>query len=92
MEFIYKEDKLFACNEGAELGYVWFSKQDDEVKVIQTLVYENARGLGVAKALNEKFFSDLNNENKPLKVEILCSYSVNYFEKNKERFSNLTNV
>lgn len=87
MEFKLINDTYSLIEEGVELGYVTFKKEEERVILIQTFTHEHARGRGVAKILNEGFFKMMNEEKANL--IILCGYSISFYEKNKEKYPDI---
>lgn len=85
MEFKLINDTYSLIEEGVELGYVTFKKEEERVILIQTFTHEHARGRGVAKILNEGFFKMMNEEKANL--IILCGYSISFYEKKQREIS-----
>ena len=85
MEILVKKEKIEAYENDECLGFLKYSLENNVLTIISTVVYENARGKGVAKALNEYIF---NYANKGVdEIKIICSYSQNYFLKNKNQYN-----
>lgn len=87
MEFKLNNDTYSLIEDGVELGYVTFKREEGRVILIQTFTHEHARGRGVAKILNDGFFKLMNEEKANL--TILCGYSATFYEKNKEKYPNI---
>ena len=85
MEILVKKDKLEAYENDECLGFLKFTLENNVLTILSTVVYENARGKGIARALNEYIFSYINKGVQ--EIRIICSYSQNYFLKNKSQYN-----
>lgn len=70
-----------------ELGYIEYSEDEKTITLLKTYVYKEGRGKGIAKILNDQFFSKFENTTK--NIIIKCTYSISYYEKNIERLKNM---
>ncbi len=80
-----EEDGRFVAKdaEGLEVGEVTFTRDGDDVLVIDhTGVDPAARGQGVAEELVRQVFEKAKNEG--MKVEPVCSYAKKEFERKPE--------
>lgn len=84
MEFLFTNNRVEAYEDNKLLGYLEFSLDEEALTINKTLVYPEARGKGLAKLLNEKIFEYAKNVTK--KIKIICSYSQNYYLKNKSQY------
>lgn len=84
MKFIYEERKLKLINEekGEEIGYISFTKKENLLIIISTVVDEKYRGQGFASKLIKEILEYAKNNN--LKVKPLCSFVFHYLEKHSE--------
>ena len=85
MEILVKKDKLEAYENDECLGFLKFTLENNVLTILSTVVYENARGKGIAKVLNEYIFDYVNKGIQ--EIRIACSYSQNYFLKNKNQYN-----
>ena len=85
MEILVKKDRIEAIENNILLGYLEYQLENNCLTIFTTHVYPEARGKGVAKKLNEFIFDytkkGVNN------IKIICSYSQNYFLKNKDQYN-----
>lgn len=89
MEFKYTNEKLYVLENEVELGFIWYQLVNNEITVIQTYVNEIARGKGIAKILNDEFFTHFDAIGA-YNLKIYCSYTKSLFEKNGSKFKNFT--
>lgn len=87
MENKLTNDTYSLLEDGVELGYITFKRETNRVILIQTFTHEIARGKGIAKILNDDFFTLMNNEKANL--TILCGYSISFYEKNKNKYPDI---
>lgn len=87
MEILVKKEKIEAYENDKCLGFLKYSLENNILTIISTVVYEDARGKGVAKELNRYIFDYVKkgiNE-----IRIICSYSKNYYLKNKDQYNDV---
>ena len=85
MEILVKKEKIEAYENDKCLGFLKYSLENNILTIISTVVYEDARGKGVAKLLNEEVFKYAKKLNIK-KIKIICSYSQKYFLQNKNQY------
>lgn len=91
MNFVIENSKVIALENNKKIGLLSFEISDEELTILSTLVYPEARGKGVAKLLNDEIFKYARKLNIK-KVKILCSYSQKYFLQNKNQYLDLETV
>lgn len=84
----FKEDgRIVISRDGVNLAYISYAtNSEEEITILKTFVEPIGRGQGLAKDLNEKMLDHIY-ENHIKKVNILCSYSQNYYLKNKDKYN-----
>ena len=84
----FEEDgRIVISRDGVDLAYIRYAtNSEEEITILKTFVEPIGRGQGLAKDLNEKML-DYIYENHIKKVNILCSYSQNYYLKNKDKYN-----
>ena len=88
MEVIIKDNKFILIDESKkEWGFVQFKKERNLLTILKTYVNPDARGKGVAKLLTEFLFNYAIKENFIL--HLICSYSVDFYNKNKAHYLGL---
>lgn len=85
MEILVKKEKIEAVEDEKILGFIDFKLENNVLTIYRTMVFKEARGKGVAKQLNDYIFDYLNKGVKEIKV--VCSYSKEYFLKNKSKYN-----
>lgn len=91
MNFVIENSKVIALENNKKIGLLSFEISDEELTILSTVVYPEARGKGVAKLLNDEIFKYARKLNIK-KVKILCSYSQKYFLQNKNQYLGLETV
>lgn len=91
MNFVIENSKVIALENNKKIGLLSFEISDEELTILSTVVYPEARGKGVAKLLNDEIFKYARKLNIK-KVKILCSYSQKYFLQNKNQYLDLETV
>ena len=87
MRFLEGKKQIYLLDDDTVLGTVYFEEDDKVFKVKKVEVEEYARGKGIAQLLCDYVFNKIINEGK--KAKLICSYSVHYYEKNKDKYPNL---
>ncbi|MGP1434844.1 MAG: GNAT family N-acetyltransferase [Catonella sp.] len=83
MEFKENTEKIWMENEeGKIIAYVEFPKINGTANVMHTVVDSSLRGQGVAGRLMEALVEKMEKEDR--KLELTCSYAVDWFNKNRE--------
>lgn len=80
--FLRKDDKFYLKSKGSVLGYIEFLEKDNIFFINKVFVYESFRGQGIANKLMEKIVNIAQYERK--KIKPICSFAVNWFEKNRK--------
>ena len=83
MDFKENSEKIWLENEaGKIIAYVEFPDLNGVANVMHTVVDESLRGQGTAGKLMLALVEKMKKENR--KLELTCSYAVNWFNKNRE--------
>ena len=83
MEFKENTEKIWLENEeGKIIAYVEFPMINGTANVMHTVVDSSLRGQGVAGRLMEALVEKMEKEDR--KLELTCSYAVDWFNKNRE--------
>lgn len=85
MNFVIENSKILALENDKKIGFLSFEINNEELTILSTVVYPEARGKGVAKLLNEEVFKYAKKLNIK-KIKIICSYSQKYFLQNKNQY------
>lgn len=91
MNFVIENSKVIALENEKKIGFLSFEISDEELTILSTVVYPEARGKGVAKLLNIEIVEYARKLNIK-KVKILCSYSQKYFLQNKNQYLDIETV
>lgn len=91
MEFKESVDRIWLENEeGKVVAYVEFPEVNGTANVMHTVVDKSLRGQGIAGKLMTALVEKMEKENR--KLNLTCSYAVEWFNKNREHEHVLTNV
>lgn len=83
MEFKESADRIWLENEeGKAIAYVEFPEINGVANVMHTVVDLSLRGKGIAGKLMKALVEKMEKENR--KLELTCSYAVEWFNKNRE--------
>ncbi|MGP1611948.1 MAG: GNAT family N-acetyltransferase [Catonella sp.] len=83
MEFKENTEKIWMENdEGKIIAYVEFPEINGIANVMHTVVDPSLRGQGVAGRLMEALVAKMEKEDR--KLELTCSYAIDWFNKNRE--------
>ena len=85
MNFVIENSKILAFENDKKIGFLSLEINNEELTLLSTVVYPEARGKGVAKLLNEEVFKYAKTLNIK-KIKIICSYSQKYFLQNKNQY------
>ena len=82
MDFKENSEKIWLENEeGKVVAYVEFPEINGVVNVMHTVVDKSLRGQGIAGKLMMALVEKMEKEGR--KLELTCSYAIDWFEKNK---------
>ena len=82
MEFKENSEKIWLENEeGKAVAYVEFPEINGVANVMHTVVDKSLRGQGIAGKLLTALVEKMEKEGR--KLELTCSYAIDWFEKNK---------
>ena len=82
MDFKENSEKIWLENEeGKVVAYVEFPEVNGVAKVMHTVVDKSLRGQGIAGKLLTALVEKMEKEGR--KLELTCSYAIDWFEKNK---------
>ena len=82
MDFKENSEKIWLENEeGKVVAYVEFPEVNGVANVIHTVVDKSLRGQGIAGKLLTALVEKMEKEGR--KLELTCSYAIDWFEKNK---------
>ena len=82
MDFKENSEKIWLENEeGKVVAYVEFPEINGVANVMHTLVDKSLRGQGIAGKLLTALVEKMEKEGR--KLELTCSYAIDWFEKNK---------
>lgn len=82
MDFKENSEKIWLENEeGKVVAYVEFPEVNGVANVIHTVVDKSLRGQGIAGKLLTALVEKMEKEGR--KIELTCSYAIDWFEKNK---------
>lgn len=83
MDFKENTEKIWMENdEGKIIAYVEFPEINGIANVMHTVVDPSLRGQGVAGRLMEALVAKMEKEDR--KLELTCSYAIDWFNKNRE--------
>lgn len=82
MEFVFDDGILYLGDRKEPDAYISFSQKDGEIVVKHTVVSQKLQGQGIAEKLTRELIKKAREEN--FKINPICSYTVRFFEKNKE--------
>lgn len=83
MDFKESIDKIWLENEeGKVIAYVEFPEINGTANVMHTVVDKSLRGQGIAGKLMTALVEKMEKENR--KLELTCSYAVDWFDKHRE--------
>ena len=83
MEFKENKEKIWLENdEGKIIAYVEFPEINGIANVMHTVVDPSLRGQGVAGKLMDALVAKMEKEDR--KLELTCSYTIGWFNKNRE--------
>jgi len=82
MDFKENSEKIWLENEeGKVVAYVEFPEINGVANVMHTVVDKSLRGQGIAGKLLTALVEKMEKEGR--KLELTCSYAIDWFEKNK---------
>ena len=82
MDFKENAEKIWLENEeGKVVAYVEFPEVNGVANVMHTVVDKSLRGQGIAGKLLTALVEKMEKEGR--KLELTCSYAIDWFEKNK---------
>ena len=82
MDFKENSEKIWLENEeGKVVAYVEFPEINGVANVMHTVVDKSLRGQGIADKLLTALVEKMEKEGR--KIELTCSYAIDWFEKNK---------
>lgn len=82
MDFKENSEKIWLENEeGKVVAYVEFPEINGVANVMHTVVDKSLRGQGIAGKLLTALVEKMEREGR--KLELTCSYAIDWFEKNK---------
>ena len=82
MDFKENSEKIWLENEeGKVVAYVEFPEINGVANVMHTVVDKSLRGQGIAGKLMTALVEKMEKEDR--KLELTCSYAIDWFEKNK---------
>ena len=82
MDFKENLEKIWLENEeGKVVAYVEFPEINGVANVMHTVVDKSLRGQGIAGKLLTALVEKMEKEGR--KIELTCSYAIDWFEKNK---------
>jgi len=82
MDFKENSEKIWLENEeGKVVAYVEFPEINGVANVMHTVVDKSLRGQGIAGKLLTALVEKMEKEGR--KIELTCSYAIDWFEKNK---------
>ena len=82
MDFKENSEKIWMENEeGKVVAYVEFPEINGVANVMHTVVDKSLRGQGIAGKLLTALVEKMEKEGR--KLELTCSYAIDWFEKNK---------
>ena len=82
MDFKENSEKIWLENEeGKVVAYVEFPEINGVSNVMHTVVDKSLRGQGIAGKLLTALVEKMEKEGR--KLELTCSYAIDWFEKNK---------
>ena len=82
MDFKENLEKIWLENEeGKVVAYVEFPEINGVANVMHTVVDKSLRGQGIAGKLLTALVEKMEREGR--KLELTCSYAIDWFEKNK---------
>ncbi len=82
MNFKENSEKIWLENEeGKVVAYVEFPEINGVANVMHTVVDKSLRGQGIAGKLLTALVEKMEKEGR--KLELTCSYAIDWFEKNK---------
>ena len=82
MDFKENAEKIWLENEeGKVVAYVEFPEINGVANVMHTVVDKSLRGQGIAGKLLTALVEKMEKEGR--KIELTCSYAIDWFEKNK---------
>ena len=82
MDFKENSEKIWLENEeGKVVAYVEFPEIKGVANVMHTVVDKSLRGQGIAGKLLTALVEKMEKEGR--KLELTCSYAIDWFEKNK---------
>lgn len=82
MDFKENSEKIWLENEeGKVVAYVEFPEINGVPNVMHTVVDKSLRGQGIAGKLMTALVEKMEKEGR--KLELTCSYAIDWFEKNK---------
>lgn len=82
MNFKENSEKIWLENEeGKVVAYVEFPEINGVANVMHTVVDKSLRGQGIAGKLMTALVEKMEKEGR--KLELTCSYAIDWFEKNK---------
>ena len=82
MDFKENSEKIWLENEeGKVVAYVEFPEINGVANVMHTVVDKSLRGQGIAGKLMTALVEKMEKEGR--KLELTCSYAIDWFEKNK---------
>lgn len=82
MDFKENSEKIWLENEeGKVVAYVEFPEVNGVANVMHTVVDKSLRGQGIAGKLLTALVEKMEKEGR--KLELTCSYAIDWFEKNK---------
>ena len=82
MNFKEISEKIWLENEeGKVVAYVEFPEINGVANVMHTVVDKSLRGQGIAGKLLTALVEKMEKEGR--KIELTCSYAIDWFEKNK---------
>ena len=82
MDFKENSEKIWLENEeGKVVAYVEFPEINGVAHVMHTVVDKSLRGQGIAGKLLTALVEKMEKEGR--KIELTCSYAIDWFEKNK---------
>lgn len=83
MEFKENNEKIWLeSEEGKIIAYVEFPEVNGVANVMHTVVDSSLRGQGIAGKLMLALVEKMEREGK--KLELTCSYAIDWFNKNRE--------
>lgn len=82
METIFTENEIYLIENNKNVGKVVFIRDNDEIRITQTIVNPEFRGQGIAGKLMQLVVEKAKE--KGLKIIPICSYAISYFAKNSQ--------